>query len=501
MRRKRQNRAEAEKTRQAREHADEVRGRCETLIGFIEEAWPILEPMEPFVRNWHIDAMAEHIEAVFENQIGNLAMNVPPGFMKSLLVSVFYPAWAWTKRPGMRFVGGSYEQSLARRDSRKMRTLVTSPWYRTLWGETTELLTTGVDEFINASQGVRQAEPFVSLLGKRGDNVLIDDPHSTEKVESDSERQKAVRIFREGIQNRINNPEKSAIILIMQRLHHQDISGAIDDAGMDYERLVLPMEYEPDRHFQTSSIGWRDPRTKPGELLDKKRFTPARVKTMKNDMGSFAWAGQYQQRPVPREGGMFKRDWFNGKILRTAPRCIAIWRHWDLADTDLKRGDMKSARTAGVKMGKAYDGSFVIFDMKAAGIGGAKRRALIETTADLDGHQVKISIPQDPGAAGKTVAREMIAMLAGYDARRLIEGALGNKVQRAEPFAAQCEAGNVYLMEGPWNEEFLDEITQFPGGARKDIVDACSGAFSRMVRKKKPDSSRPGAAIVISAED
>lgn len=171
---------------------------------------------------------------------------------------------------------------------------------------------------------------------------------------------------------------------------------------------------------------------------------------------------------------MFKRAWFEGKIVHAAPAGTKWVRHWDLAAT----ARSNSARTAGVKLGRAPDGSFVVGHVVKIQDEGPAVRKLIKSTAETDGPTVQISIPQDPGQAGKVQSKDMIAMLAGFRAHA--EPETGDKVTRAEPFAAQCEAGNVFIVAGTWNDDYLDELCLFPGGSFKDQVDASSGAFGRL---------------------
>lgn len=472
---------------------EEIKAGCERLTGFVRWAWPILEPGTEYVPNWHIDAVSEHLEAITTHDIQNLAVNIPPGTMKSLLISVFFPAWWWTKAPTKRFLSGSHEQTLALRDNEKMRALVVSPEYQALWGEKTRLIKTGTRSFMNVSRGGREARAFKSMTGGRGDATIIDDPHSTETAESDKEREKAVRRFVEGIQNRVNDAATSSIILVMQRLHDKDVTGAIDRYGFDYEKLVLPMEFEPKRRF-TTRIGWTDPRQAEGDLLFPGKFPRAEVEKLKK-IGSYAWAGQYQQRPVPREGGLFKREWFAGKVMRPGevPAGVVWWRHWDLAATELDPMATTGARTCGVKMGRAPDGRIIVGHMNAFGKDGKVVKVLIRQQAEIDGTGVSISVPQDPGAGGKVNRQDIINHLEGFVARKMIES--GDKVTRAEPFSAACENGDVWLVQGSWNDEYLDELCSFPSGARKDVADASSGAYarlvSRMARRRGDDLAAP----------
>lgn len=439
----------------------------------------MLEPSQRLVWNWHLDAICEHLEAVTDGRINRLLINVPPGSSKSLLVSVLWQAWEWGPKGlrSTRYLTTAFNDTPVTRDTRKCRDLIRSDWYRALWPEVV-LSRAGETSFANTSTGTREGVAFGSLTSQRGDRLIIDDPHSTETAESQAEREATTRKFREGAQNRLNDQERSAIVVVMQRLHDEDVSGVIKRLGMEYVHLCLPMEFEPERRCSTS-IGFTDPRTQDGELLDPVRFPRETVEKLKRDMGSYAYAGQYQQRPTPREGGLFKRAWFEGKILGVAPDGVRWWRHWDLAAS----AKSNSAQTAGVKIGRTTDGRIIVGHAITTQSEGNEVRKLIRSTAEIDGYEVRISLPQDPGQAGKVQVADMIAMLAGYVVHAEPES--GDKVMRAEPFAVQCEAGNVYLVRGEWNEPYLDELCLFPGGSFKDQVDASSGAFGRIALELK----------------
>lgn len=462
--------------KRVRDQRLEVRERCrQSFADFVREAWHVLEPNNPLVWNWHLDALCDHLQAITEGRLTpRLIINVPPGSSKSMIVSVMWQAWEWGPRGlvSNRFLTTSFESKNVTRDTRKTRDLIMSEWFRTLWPEVV-LIRTGETSFANTATGSREGVAFTAITGKRGDRFVIDDPHSLDGAESEVERDKAVRRFLEGGLNRVNDQVRSAIVVVMQRLHERDLSGALLAHDLGFVHLLIPMEFEPERRV-TTPIGWTDPRTKDGELMDPVRMPRSFVDQVKS-VSVYAYAGQYQQRPAPREGAMFKRAWFEGRILRQAPPGTIWVRHWDLAAS--KR--TTSARTAGVKMGRMPDGKFVVGHVIKTQSEGAEVRRIIKGTAETDGKAVQISLPQDPGQAGKVQASDMVAMLAGWNVRA--EPETGDKVTRAEPFSAQCEAGNVYLIEGDWNGAYLDELCMFPAGHFKDQVDASSGAFGKLV--------------------
>lgn len=445
-----------------------------SLATFIRRAWAVLEPGQPYVHGWHVDAMAAHLEAVTAGQITRLLVNIPPGTMKSMMTSVFWPAWEWGPRgmPHMRFIGASHEEGLATRDNLRMRRLVQSEWFQTLWPLTLTGDQNQKTYFENDSTGWRQSCPVSSMTGRRGDRVAWDDPHSVEDAHSLTKLEGANRVFRETLPTRMNNPESSAIIVVMQRLSEKDVSGIILSEQFGYEHLCLPMEYEGPR--KATSIGFVDPRRNVGDLLFPDRFPRAVVERDKKIMGAYAVAGQLQQRPSPATGGEFEADKI--ETVDAVPAGVVQWaRGWDLAATE-GAGDY----TAGVKLGKMRDGRFVIAHADRKQYGTAKRDNLIKTTAAADGIGVVVqSIPQDPGQAGKGQIAALTAMLAGHAVHASPE--TGDKVVRARPFASQVNSGNVVMVRGEWNAAFIEELKMFPNGLHDDQVDAASRAFARLI--------------------
>lgn len=395
----------------------------------------------------------------------------------SMTAAVFWPAWEWGPKglPNVRFIGASHEEGLATRDNRRMRHLVQSEWYQSLWPISLIGDQNAKTYFENDSTGWRQSCPVKSMTGKRGDRVLWDDPHSVESAISEAHRETTLRVFQETLPTRLNNPDKSAIVIIMQRLHERDVSGLILEEDYGYEHLCLPMEFEPDRRCVTS-IGFQDPRTEEGELLFPERFPPEVVERDKKIMGEYAYSGQMQQRPAPRTGGFFA--WENLEIVQDHPPLKRTLRYWDKAGTD-----DGGARTAGVKMGMTQDGQFIVLDVVKGQWSASKREPVIRQTAESDGRNVHVWVEQEPGSGGKESAESTVRNLAGFTVRA--ERATGDKVVRAEPYSVQVEAGNVKLLKGDWNREFIEEHKSFPVGRFKDQIDAAAGAFNKINRPSR----------------
>lgn len=467
-----------EEMRVTRQNADAIRLRCQSFAGFVKEAWPILEPANPLIWNWHLDAMCDHLEAItFGRMEPRLIINVPPGSSKSMLVSVLWQAWEWGPcgLSSNRFLSTSFEMGNVTRDTRKCRDLILSPWYQELWPM--PLPRAGETSFANEHTGTREGVPFVSLTAKRGDRLTIDDPHSLDGAESEAERDKATRRFIEGGQNRLNDQTKSAIVIVMQRLHMRDLTGVILARNLGYVHLLIPMEFEPARAVMTP-IGWKDPRTHEDELMDPVRMPRKAVDRLK-DGNEYAWAGQYQQRPAPREGGMFKVD----KIEQVthAPAGGVIVRGWDLAGSTRKT----SAWTAGVRL-RRVEGFIYIENVRRVRATPNEVEQMVKLAAVDDGAAVLQDLPQDPGQAGLAQKMRYAELLMGHTFRITPES--GDKQDRALPFASQVEAGKVRIVAGDWNSAYLDELRNFPAGTFKDQVDATSRAFAGILRAGNTDA-------------
>src|SRR5574337_980662 len=301
---------------------------CErSLSYFIRASWHIVEPGADYYHNWHIDLICAHLEAIARGEevdgerYNRLLINIPPGFMKSLMVGVFWPAWMWGpfNKPATRFLCASHSQALAIRDNLRMRRLIMSDWYRERWGDRVKLTDdqSAKTKFENTATGFREAVAAGSITGSRGDVVIIDDPHSVESAASEQMRETTKEWFLEAVPTRLNKPKESAIVVIMQRLHEEDVSGIILDhkgKGLPgWDHIMLPMRFDPARAC-TTRLGYSDPRSEDGELLFEARFPEDTVDALEETLGNFATAGQHQQSSIPRGGGIIQDKW---------------WRLWD----------------------------------------------------------------------------------------------------------------------------------------------------------------------------
>ncbi len=460
---------------------DDERDICAgSLASFARLAWPVLEPTTEMKWGWALDALCQHLEAVTDGQIRRLLMNVPPGSMKSLLTGVIWPAWEWGPR-GMaykRYLATAHKQDLAVRDNMRCRRLIQSRWFQNLWPIELTSDQNAKTKFENAQTGFREAMAFTSMTGSRGDRVILDDPHSVDDANSIVKLDNDILTFREALPSRVNNDE-SAIVIIMQRLHERDVSAVAMELG--YEHLMIPMRYEAARACKTS-LGWTDPRTEEGGLMFPERFPESQVEELERTLGAYATAGQLQQRPAPREGGLFQPAWF--QTLHALPNDIVrTVRAWDFAAT-AKSTSNDPDWSAGVRMSRTRSGLFVIEGVnRFRGSPMEVERRLVQQAA-IDTKDVTIRLAQDPGAAGKGWLQTQIKVLAGYPVKT--ERPTGDKATRATPLAAQAEAGNVRILvtgdhaRDAWVQPFLDELALFPAGMHDDQVDAAADALNEL---------------------
>lgn len=477
------------------------------LIDFIKLMWPVLEPDREFVDGKAIRVLCDHLEAVRSGQIKKLIVNIPPGCTKSLTFNVFFPAWLWgpCNDPGKRLIGASYADTLSIRDNRKCRNLINSPLYQMLWGDRFRL--TGDQnekrKFENDKTGWKLATSVEGVgTGERADIWVIDDPHNVQKGESDLVRESACKWFSETVTTRKNDTE-TAILVIMQRVHERDVAGMAIMGDLGYEHICLPMEYREDHKYKShTSLNFKDWRTEEGELIWPERFPAEEVEDLKKGLslwgGDYAIAAQFDQLPVPRGGGLFKRGTKedpdrNINIVDAPPDKVKHRaRGWDLAATK----DGHGAFTVGLKMSETKEG-FCIEDVFRDRLDPEEVENGLKSMAKQDGTGCCQDIPQDPGQAGKHQRKVITRLLAGFTVYFSPES--GDKTDRARPFAAQWNAGNVTMVRAPWNDALISELTNFPSSF-KDQVDAASRAFMRLTMGARKKRSIGAAPVLITAE-
>jgi len=451
-----------------------------SLKYFVQEFWGEIV-MERLVWNWHMEEICDQLQAMGELVLkgapkeADLIVNVPPGSSKSLLCSIMFPAWAWTRNASMRFICVSYSSSLSTFLSMRCRDLVKSEKYRAYYPmvkirkeqdqKTYFQLVGGGDRFAT-SVGA-------TVTGYHGHFLIVDDPISPDEAISDSQ----LRSHNFWLENTLlQRPVEKAVtlfVLIMQRLHEDDPTGYFLNSKMKLKHLCFPAEKTEDISPPERAKKYID------GLLDPVRM-PLNVLENIRNRGAYTYAGQYLQRPAPMGDGVFKVEKI--ELLPIAPAKLKMKvRYWDKAGTA-----GAGAYTAGVLMGKCMDNSFIVLDVVRGQWSYERREMIIKRTAQMDGVDVPIYLEQEPGSGGKESAEASIANLAGFCAKA--DRPQGDKNKRAEPFAVQTNIGKVRAVKADWNKDYFHELLNFPVGKYKDQVDASSGAFAHLTRHKRAGS-------------
>ena len=414
--------------------------------------------------NWHAPHLVYLqgiLEQVTAGELRRLVISMPPRHGKSEQVTVRYPVWRLCRDPRLRVIVGAYNQRLAEQFSRKARRIAAAAGI-SLAGDRA----TAGDWETPAGGGMRAVGVGAGVTGMGGDLIIIDDPvKSREEAESDVYRDRVWDWFRDDLYTR--QEPSAAIVLIMTRWHLDDLAGRLiaemAGGGEPWTVINIPataLENDPlDRA--------------PGEALWPERFNTHELDLRKQVLGTYSYSALYMGTPVPHEGGLFKWQWFQPPVEARPAVVEARVRYYDTAGTE-GQGDY----TAGVLMSRTADGRFWIEDVVRGQWSPARRDAEIRATAERDGPEVDIWLERETGVAGTERSQATVRALAGFVAR--FEPVTGAKENRADPLAAQAEAGNVRMCAGPWNHAFLNELTSFPAGSHDDQVDAASGAFSKV---------------------
>lgn len=500
------------------------------LLSFVRYFWHILEPGTRFVDGWALEAVCEHLEAVTFGEVTKLLINVPPGFMKSLLTDVFWPAWEWgpMQMPHVRYVAFSYSSSLTERDNLKFKDLITCEDYQAMYGNAAGqakdrqvvVRKTGEKKVSNWKHGWKLATSVGGVgTGERGDRIILDDPHNIKESESETIRKETIRWFRESMSSRLNDMETGAKVVIMQRVHDEDVSGEIIKELGDWCHLLIPMEYEwgyvvndaGEAVPPSTTIGWTDPRWREdpkdcdGELAWPERFPEHIIPSMKKDAGPFAWAGQYQQTPKMRGNAIFERAWWqpwepaDGKFPPFEYVVVSV----DSAFTEKEQNDPSAAVVLGVfknehgfnrvMLAHAWRRRLRFSSPKVVPEPGEKPMAfrtrqqaawgLTDWVADTCIRFRADRLLIEAKASGISAAQTLQDSHphAGWDIQ-LIDPKGLDKVARALAVQPSFSQEMVYIPYPlrVWGEQTIDEMEVFPKGKFKDLTDAMTQGIKHL---------------------
>lgn len=479
------------------------------LRDYLPQAWVLSQPGATFQTGWHLDCLAEHLEACSRGELHKLLITVPPRSGKSLVVSVFWPSWEWLWAPYTQWLCASYAETLATRDAVRARRLMGTRWHQEL--RTVPWFFAGDQnmktKYENSAGGHRIAtSPGGTGTGEGGHRLVCDDPHNVRQGESEAVRESTVSWWQETMSTRGNDPKTTVEVVIQQRVHSQDLAGVLLESG-DWHHLNLPMRYEQ-RVYTTGSPEsapqphddcaiYPDPRTEEGELLHTVRFPLEQVERLETELGAYATAAQFQQRPVPRKGALFHDEMFKALPPDFAARREQLLRvtFFDLAFSAREEADYTAAVTLGLD--RRTQDAFILHTWRAHIEEVRNQDGTVNPRADdergLAGALARYVTAQRPhyvgvwkGAYQRSLAtqdmvRRVIILCArgGHPVGMLAVSETLDKTTRAMLPANRGDQGMLYAdRQAPWFPIFLAELLAFPRGAHDDLVDATSGALA-----------------------
>jgi predicted phage terminase large subunit-like protein len=455
------------------------------LAAFVQAAWPTLEPVTDLQWNWHLDLICEYLTLIKEGRLKHafgqecegIIFNVPPRTMKSLLITVLFPAWVWTADPARRWMFVSYAETLSTQHSVYRRNVLESEWYQQRWGQ---VFSFAKDQnlkthYENSSRGqMFSTAMHATATGLGGDILIFDDPLNPDQALSELERRAVNCRFDQTFRSRLNDPVTGVKIIVMQRLHELDLTGHVlakNAAG--WLQLRLPAIAACDEAWRFPATGRTRNRSE-GELLWPGRLPGSYLGAQKAGLGSWAFAGQYQQEPAPLEGGLFKRNWI--RYYRSLPeRFDFMVQSWDCTFKASEDTDFVAGQVWGKAQGKYYMLPYRVHDRMD--FGPTKRAIKSCHAAYPKAHAILIEDKAN-GPAIISELRQEIAGIVAVDPE-------GGKLARAQSIAPLWEAGSVELpdpqgFEVPWLDEYIHNICAFPKAAHDDDMDATSQALIYM---------------------
>jgi len=434
---------------------------------FAERCFKQLNPQTDFVSNWHTEVIAAKLEECRLGKIRRLIINLPPRHLKSHFASVAFPAWYLGQNPAAQILCVSYAQDLSDKMARECRSIMSSPWYRSLFPTLLSSQKHSVQEFVTTNQGYRMGTSVEGVLTGRGaDIIIIDDPLKPDQALSEAQRRAVNNWYDNSLYTRLNNKSTGCIILIMQRLHEDDLVGHVL-AQEEWQVVRFPaIAEENEEHLIETFFGRRRFRRLAGEVLHPEREPREVLDRIRQTIGEYNFAGQYQQNPAPLGGGLVKRQWFNF-YDQPPEKFEQVIQSWDTGNKPSELSDYSVCTTWGLRDRRIY---LLHVLRKRLEYPELKRRVREQAEAFHAG----VVLIEDK-ASGTQLIQELV-----HDGMHNIKRYVpeGDKIMRLHAQTATIENGFIYLpKEAPWLDQYLNELTAFPNGKYDDQADSTSQAL------------------------
>lgn len=446
-----------------------------SLSFFIEQVFYTVDPGSVYHPNWHIDAIVEGLRACERGEIKRLIINIPPRSLKSISCTVAFPAWLLGQDPSRRILASSYSSSLSIRHNVDTRLVLEQDWYRDCFPKTR--IAQGESQkqkFVTTERGFRLATSTGgSSTGDGGDYLIVDDPTNPMQAASEIERDAANIWFDQTFSTRLNDKAKGVIIIIMQRLHEDDLSGHCLAKHSGWEHLCLPSEARKDYNIK---IGKFERKYNKGEILFPALLPPSVLTNLKLELGAFGFSGQYQQDPTPAGGGILKAEHWRLWKLKDPPPCEFILQVYDTAFMAKEEADYSARTTWGVFHYTGSDGmsryGCLLIEAMAKRLEFPELREEVKESAEI--HDPHLILIEDKGS-GISLGQELRRTTRLPVKMMQIKG---DKVSRAHMASPYLEGGAIWYMDRKWAEDVIKQCAQFPKGAHDDIVDTCTMAWN-----------------------
>ena len=453
---------------------------CElSFYEFFKKAWHVVEPSIKLCTNWHhkylCDILQEECERIIDNRVKtrDIIINIPFRATKSILVTVMFPVWCWIKDPKLRFITASYSADLSIEHSTRSRDIINSEWFRERWGDLFHIKKDQnlKSRYENNFLGVRRATSVGgTVTGQGGDFLIVDDPVSPQHAASEIERENANEWYRTTFYSRLNNPHTGIRIIIMQRIHDNDLSGFLlygGESRMKYQHICIPAEKSDDvkpkklkSFYDEDGLFWAD------------RFSRNILDDYKQALGSYGYAGQLMQTPTPLNSGMIKAEWLKIDQYKIVDDKVAVNFVIDPAYTSNEKNDPSALLAYTFK-----DNKWQIIDCVNVYKEFPELVKFIPQWVTKNGYNNNSRIYVEPKASGKSIV-QTLHKETGLNIRE-DKPPSKDKVARVQDISASLESGRVSLLKGKWNEEFVQQLVKFPSAKHDDMVDCLVMAINK----------------------